>query len=195
MSEATISAYITKTTGLSFFDLLNEMRVVRTIDFLSYTDLNLDELAEILGFVDSAHISRVFMARMGMKISEFRKVYDIVRDLSRIKMNEYNYQIVSYVYRNYAEPLTARMVADRFGISVTEMNRILLYFVEMNFSDYLNFVRVNRASQLLSENRGSVLEVAVEVGYSNEKTLTRNFLRYRTMTPGQFRKQMIASEG
>ena len=51
----------------SGFDLLNEMRVVRTLDFLAYTDLNLEELAEILGFVDSAHISRVFMARTGFK--------------------------------------------------------------------------------------------------------------------------------
>lgn len=67
MSESTVSAYITQTTGLSFFDLLNEMRVVRTLDFLAYTDLNLEELAEILGFVDSAHISRVFMARTGFE--------------------------------------------------------------------------------------------------------------------------------
>ena len=45
--------------------LLYTSRVVRTLDFLAYTDLNLEELAEILGFVDSAHISRVFMARTG----------------------------------------------------------------------------------------------------------------------------------
>ena len=64
MSESSISTYITRTTGLSFFDLLNEMRIGKTINFLLYTDFTLEELAEILGFVDSAHISKVFSARV-----------------------------------------------------------------------------------------------------------------------------------
>ena len=46
MSESSISNYITLTTGLSFFDLLNEMRVGKTINFLLYTNLTLEELAE-----------------------------------------------------------------------------------------------------------------------------------------------------
>ena len=66
MSESAISSYIKRTTGLSFFDLLNEMRVGKTMNYLLYTDFTLEELAEILGFVDSAHISKVFLPRIGM---------------------------------------------------------------------------------------------------------------------------------
>ena len=58
MSESSISNYITLTTGLSFFDLLNEMRVGKTINFLLYTNLTMEELAEILGFVDSSTSAR-----------------------------------------------------------------------------------------------------------------------------------------
>ena len=65
MSESAIGTYIKKTTGLSFFDLINEMRIGRTMNYLLYTDLTLEELAEILGFVDGAHISKVFKARTG----------------------------------------------------------------------------------------------------------------------------------
>ena len=50
-SPSSISAYLTKATGLSFFDLLNEMRIGKTADYLLYTDLTLEELAEILGYV------------------------------------------------------------------------------------------------------------------------------------------------
>ena len=35
------------------------------MNYLLYTDLTLEELAEILGFVDGAHISKVFKARTG----------------------------------------------------------------------------------------------------------------------------------
>ena len=153
--------------------------------------MNLEELAEILGFVDSAHISRVFMARTGLKVSEYRKIYGIVNELSRIKISEENYQIVSCIYRNYEKPLTAKIIADQFHISVKEVNRILLYFVEMNFTEFLNDIRVNRARQLLIKTQRSILEIALEVGYLNEKTLTRNFLKKFAMTPGQFRNNTL----
>ena len=194
MSESSISAYITRTTGLSFFDLLNEMRIGKTINFLLYTDFTLEELAEILGFVDSAHISKVFSARVGMKANEFRTTYQNVGSLCRIKDRKDFYTIVSYIYRHYSEPLNPRMVGERFHLSPRELNRILLYQVEMNFSDYLNFIRVNRASELLLLTTRSILDIALDTGYHNEKTLTRNFLKFRSMTPGKFRQAVELQE-
>jgi len=166
------------------------MRIGKTINFLLYTDFTLEELAEILGFVDSAHISKVFSARVGMKANEFRTTYQNVGSLCRIKDRKDFYSIVSYIYRHYSEPLNPRMVGERFLLSPKELNRILLYQVEMNFSDYLNFIRVNRASELLLLTSKSILEIALETGYHNEKTLTRNFLKFRSMTPGKFRQSV-----
>lgn len=190
MSESSISAYITSTTGLSFFDLLNEMRIGKTINFLLYTDFTLEELAEILGFVDSSHISKVFLARMGMKANEFRNTYQNIGNLCRIKDRRDFYTMISYIYRHYSENLSPKLLCERFRISPRELNQILLYQVEMNFSDYLNFIRVNRASELLLETPKSIMEIAVEVGYNTEKTLTRNFLKFRSMTPGKFRQSI-----
>lgn len=194
MSENSISSYITKTTGFSFFDLLNEMRVGRTIDFLLYTDLTLEELAEILGFVDSAHISKIFAARIGMKVNDYRRIYQNINHICKVKVNKNSYQVVSYIYRNFAEKLTIQSVADRFMMTTKELNRILLLQVEKNFTEFLNFIRVNRASELLCNTDSSVLEIAIEVGYSNEKALARNFLRYRLMTPGQFRNRVTVED-
>ncbi len=190
MSESSISAYITQTTGLSFFDLLNEMRVGKTINFLLYTSLTMEELAEILGFVDSAHICKVFSARVGMKANDFRKTYQRASQLCGVKPGRDAYEIVAYIYRNYDKELTPQATAGRFGVSVRELNTILLYQVEKNFPDFLNFVRVNRASELLKSTDKSITEIAVEVGYNTAKTLTRSFLKYRTMTPGAFRKRI-----
>ena len=190
MSESSIRAYIVQTTGLSFFDLLNEMRVGKTINFLLYTNLTMEELAEILGFVDSSHICKVFAARIGMKANAFRKTYQDVVNICNIPMNRDAYEIVSFLYHNYTEDLTARKTADQFHISVKELNTILLYQVEKNFSDFLNFVRINRACERLKDTDWSVTQIAVDVGYNNAKTLTRNFLRFRRMTPGAFRKNI-----
>ncbi|MBC8531247.1 AraC family transcriptional regulator [Gehongia tenuis] len=194
MSESSISLYITQMTGLSFFDLLNEMRVGKTANFLLYTDLTLEELAEIMGYVDASHISKVFSARIGMKMSEYRKTYQKVNEICKFSESRDAYALVAFIYRHYAEELSAQKVAERFHISSTELNRTLMYQVEQNFEDFLNFVRVNRACELLLTTDRTVMEIALEVGYHNSKTLTRNFLKQKVMTPGDFRKRITLQQ-
>lgn len=189
-SESSISNYLTRVTGLSFFDLLNEMRVGKTANFLLYTDFTIEELAEIMGYVDASHISKVFAARTGNKIGEYRKTYRKVGSICMIEENRTAYSVVSYIYRNYNQELTARQTARMFGLSVASLNRILLYQVEKNFDGFLNFIRVNRASELLLHTNKTIDDIAMEVGYNSTKTLNRHFLKQRLMQPSTFRKQV-----
>ena len=188
LSESSISLYINQMTGLSFFDLINEMRVGKTINFLLYTDFTLEELAEILGYVDASHVSKVFAARIGMKANEYRKTYQKVNDICKVRESKKAYAVVSYIYRNYREDLSAKLVAREFQISAVELNRILIYQMERNFEDFLNFVRINRACELLLKTDNSIIDIAIEVGYNTVKSFTRNFLKLKVMTPGAFRR-------
>lgn len=192
MSESSISSYITGITGLSFVDLRNEMRIGKTANYLLYTDFTVEELAEILGYVDSSHISKVFSARVGMKINEFRKTYARVSEICKVEDSRKTYEIVRYIYRYYDQELTAQSVAARFGMSVQELNRLLMYQLEKNFEEYINSVRVNRACELLLNTDHSVVDIALEVGYHNAKTLTRNFVKHKLMTPQSFRSSVKA---
>ena len=187
MSESSISAYITGITGLSFVDLRNEMRIGKTANYLLYTDFTVEELAEVLGYVDSSHISKVFSARVGMKINEYRKTYARVGEICKVDDSRKAYEIVRYIYRYYDQELTAQNTASRFGMSVQELNRVLMYQLEKNFEEYLNSVRVNRACELLISTDASVMDIALDVGYHNAKTLTRNFVKHKLMTPQSFR--------
>lgn len=186
-SPSSISAYLTKATGLSFFDLLNEMRIGKTADYLLYTDLTLEELAEILGYVDASHISKVFSARVGMRIGAYRKTYQRVEEICQVEQGHLAYAIVQAIYRGYAAPMTAQETADIFGVSVSQLNRLLLCQVEKNFEDFLNYVRINRACEQLLHTRKPIHEISFEVGYNSTKTFTRYFLRQMAMTPSAFR--------
>lgn len=194
ISRATVSARISALTGLSFFDLLNEMRIGRTANFLMYTDMTLKELAEVLGYVDESHISKVFAARLGTKIGDYRRTYQRVENILNIEHSRLGYSIVNSVYRNYASPLTAQETAHLFGISVDKLNRVLNELVEKDFDGFLNAVRVDRASELLLTTKLSVTEISVEVGYHNAKTFTRNFLKHRGMSPGAYRQAVTRTE-
>lgn len=88
-----------------FFDLLNEIRIGKTISYLIYADRTFEELAEILGCVDSAHIRKAFLEHIGMKANDFRKTYQSIGDKCYIKDRQIFYYIVYYIYRNYAQDM------------------------------------------------------------------------------------------
>lgn len=194
MSESTISKYIMDTTGLTFNNLLNEIRIVKTMNYLLYTDYTLEELASLLGYVDAAHISKVFESRMENKISEYRKVYQKVLKICNMKERRLGYDITSYVIENHKEELTAKGVADHFHISIIELNSILIFQTERNFTDFLNFLRVNSACELLLSTNEAITDIAIEVGYNTVKTFTRNFVHYKHMNPSNYRKTIALED-
>ena len=195
MSEGSIRKYIREVSGLSFFDLLAEMRVTRTMNFLLYTDFTLEEIAGILGYVDASHMSKVFAARMGTKAGEYRKTYQLISEQCGIRETRRAYDIVCSIYRNYAEKLTAESVAKEFGISRDELQRLLLCLVEKNFDSFLNYVRVQQACRLLTTTAATITSIAIEVGYNTVKSFTRNFLRFMVMTPSSYRKAAQGAMG
>ena len=195
MSEGSIRKYIREVSGLSFFDLLAEMRVTRTMNFLLYTDFTLEEIAGILGYVDASHMSKVFAARMGTKAGEYRKTYQLISEQCGIRETRRAYDIVCSIYRNYAEKLTAESVAKEFGISRDELQRMLLCLVEKNFDSFLNYVRVQQACRLLTTTAATITSIAIEVGYNTVKSFTRNFLRFMVMTPSSYRKAAQGAMG
>ena len=195
MSEGSIRKYIREVSGLSFFDLLAEMRVTRTMNFLLYTDFTLEEIAGILGYVDASHMSKVFAARMGTKAGEYRKTYQLISEQCGIRETRRAYDIVCSIYRNYAEKLTAESVAKEFGISRDELQRMLLCLVEKNFDSFLNYVRVQQACRLLTTTAATITSIAIEAGYNTVKSFTRNFLRFMVMTPSSYRKAAQGAMG
>ncbi|MGN0711310.1 MAG: helix-turn-helix domain-containing protein [Anaerovoracaceae bacterium] len=194
MSKSSISKYISEKTGLSFKELLNEMRVTKTINYLLYTDFTLEELASILGYVDAAHLSKVFSARMNDKIGNYRKTYGKVLQAANLTEGKRDYKVIEYISKNYADDITIQTAADEFHVSPVELNRILLAQVEHNFHDFLNLTRINRACELLIETDMEITDIAIEVGYNTVKTFRRNFIQLRHMTPSEFRNTMQIQE-
>ena len=187
MSKSSISKYISENTGLSFNELVNEMRVTKIANYLLYTDFTIEEIANILGYVDAAHVSKVFAARMDDKIGHYRKTYGKVLQVGNITEQKKDYKVVEYILRNFDEDISAQTVADEFQITVVEMNRILMAQVECGFHEFLNRIRINEASKLLLETDMEITDIAIEVGYNTVKTFRRNFIQHRHMNPSEFR--------
>lgn len=195
MSESSISKYVMETTGLTFNNLVNEIKVAKTLNYLMYTDYTLEQLAMILGYVDAAHISKVFESRVGAKISEYRKTYQTVQEICNFEERRVGYNIVSYIVDNHKEEITAQMVAAKFEITVAELNKILLLQVEHNFLEFLHIMRINSACELLVKTDMTITDIAIEVGFNTVKTFTRNFIQQKHITPSNYRLKVQAEKG
>ncbi len=187
LSKNSVRIYIFEKTGLAFHEMVSEMRIIKTINYLLYTDFTLEEIAPILGYADAAHISKVFSFRMENKISDYRKTYQKVLNIANIEEKKLAYQLVEYISKNFRKEIQAFDVAEKFGISIEEMNKHLIIQAENNFYDFLNKLRIDYACELLLNTDMPVTVIAFEAGYNTVKTFRRNFIQLRHLLPNKFR--------
>ena len=72
VSQWHLSKLLNKHTGKSFSDLLNQIRISQAKLLLMDPSLRVSDVAEMVGFLDVAHFSRVFKKQAGMSANEFR---------------------------------------------------------------------------------------------------------------------------
>ncbi|MFV0465650.1 MAG: response regulator [Lachnospiraceae bacterium] len=72
VSQWHLSKILNKYTGKNFSELLNQVRIEQAKKLLEDPSLRIGEIAEMVGFLDLAHFSRVFKKQEGISANEFR---------------------------------------------------------------------------------------------------------------------------
>jgi Response regulator containing CheY-like receiver domain and AraC-type DNA-binding domain len=77
LNASYLSVIFKKETGMNFIDYLINYRINISKDLLknSDLDLNLSEIAEKVGYIDSKYFSKLFYKVIGIKPSEYRKIF------------------------------------------------------------------------------------------------------------------------
>lgn len=102
-------------------------------------------------------------------------------------------QVLHYIGEHYAEPLTLENIAHALGVSRIHLSHIFSQQLRINFRQYLNALRIDRACFLLRNPAYSVSEVADLCGYGNSRTFHRAFLTQCQITPTQYREQCLSN--
>lgn len=96
--------------------------------------------------------------------------------------------ILEYIKSNISQDLTIEHVATRFGLSKRSLTRI---FTNSNirFVHYLNYQRVVRAIEIISDGSMNIEQTAYEVGFNSPNSFSRVFRQITGESPsGYFRK-------
>ena len=123
-----------------------------------------------------------------MLIGNITKIYRIFNE----KEQKLVYEIVNYIQNNYTQEITINDVTNKFNITDTKLNKILMSYSGKRFIDFLNFLRINKACELLVTTDKSIIDISFELGYNTVKTFNNNFFKLKNITPTDLRKNVKA---
>ena len=75
LSPNYVSTIFKKETGVSFLEYLTTARLDAATEMLRKTDMSINEIAEKVGYADVKYFSKLCRKTLGMKPSEYRKLY------------------------------------------------------------------------------------------------------------------------
>lgn len=97
--------------------------------------------------------------------------------------------LVRYLSQNFQKPLSLDSVARELGVSKYHLSHIFSSRLHTSFSEYVNFLRLNLAKELLLTTDESILELGMICGFTSQRTFNRIFQIYMGMSPRNYRER------
>ncbi len=94
--------------------------------------------------------------------------------------------VLQYIRDNYQETITVTQLAELCHFSDYYFMRFFKKHVGITCIQYINHVRLNKASEMLKESSYSVSDIALETGFNNISYFNRLFKETYHMTPREY---------
>ena len=93
-----------------------------------------------------------------------------------------------YVEDNYMKPLHMSEICEDINHSISNISKIFKKSTGMNFRDYIQKTRIEKACQLLRATDKTVVEITELVGYRDPAFFYRSFKKILKKTPFEYRR-------
>lgn len=103
-------------------------------------------------------------------------------------------EVVTYIQRNYWQPLSVEGIAAVFHVSPSHLSRLFRRETGYSIISFLRRVRLDKAKELLAGSDLSAGTIAERVGFSDQSYFSRVFKTYEGVSPAQYRRREQASE-
>lgn len=95
------------------------------------------------------------------------------------------------IRNKHDESLTLKLLAQEFGYSESHFSRRFRQVSGMQFRDYLRYRKLAFALRQLRDTDNSVLQIALDHGFSSHEAFTRAFREAYGLTPSEYRKHPV----
>lgn len=97
-------------------------------------------------------------------------------------------EAVRFMKENYSKPISMEDTAAAAGVSTGYLSKLFKRELDIGFNEYLTRIRLEKSQELLAETSMSIKEIALMVGYPDEKYYSRLFKKTTGIKPTDYRK-------
>jgi AraC family transcriptional regulator len=99
-------------------------------------------------------------------------------------------KVAAYITEHLAEQISVQALAQLVELSPFHFSRVFKQTTGMTPHQFVTRERITRAQQLTRETSRSLIEIALEVGYSNPSHFAKVFRKVAGVTPTEFRSAL-----
>lgn len=146
----------------------------------SYLINAIDKLAEISSMIEKKGLFYSLCAE-----------FDKERKYEQKQNDDRNllYEIFKFVEQNYNEDCSLNNLTIKTGFSYSYLSRYFKKVVGVSYNDYVNQYRISNACYLLNNSDYTILQCALESGYTSLRSFNRNFFAHLLITPSEYRNK------
>lgn len=101
-------------------------------------------------------------------------------------------EAVKLIQQNYDKEISVQQIAEKVGLSPNYLSSLFKKELNLNFIDYLNYIRVENAKRLLRETGMKSYEIAEKVGFSHDSYFSKTFKKMTGINPNEYKRQFFA---
>ncbi len=94
-----------------------------------------------------------------------------------------------YIRENSGDRISLDQVASVANMSASHFCRVFKKATDMNFSEYVSRVRIEKAKNMLLESNYTMTHIAFDTGFNSVTDFNRTFKKITGVTPTGFRKR------
>ena len=111
--------------------------------------------------------------------------------LEEAKSIDLTSRLVEYLSKNFLSTLSLEKVAKELGVSRCHISHIFSSRLKTSFSEYLHFLRLGYACELLQNTDKSISDISLDAGFSSQRTFNRAFQKRYGVSPRTYRLETI----
>lgn len=97
-------------------------------------------------------------------------------------------EMVSYIQQNFTGKISLREFGEQFHLSEKYISRYFKEHFHITLSQYVTYLRLEHAKQLLQDTDIPVTDVAMQSGYQNVSYFIKSFQKAYAVSPLKYRK-------
>lgn len=154
---------------------------------------NTEILLNAIKKIETNHTSKPY----AYKLEEFKTLYDIL--LSLLKIAEKKYMpsakdnkilpAINYIAENYNKRICNEDLAAITGVSTVYFRKIFKEAMGISPINYIQSVKMKKASDMLKSDYSSIADIAVSLGYNDIYEFSKSFKKHSGISPSQYAKR------